>query len=77
MAENLEKYEIATTDVQYIIPGMADEFETKGFKGLKLEPDDMFFWCLMNSFILIFTSLKLMSFVRIHEEFGRLTTLVG
>ena len=41
-----------------------------------LHPDDLLYWCWMNTFILIFTSLKLMNFVRVHDKFGKMVHLV-
>ena len=52
-----------------VIPGRDAE-------DVALPPDDLLFWCRMNSFILIFNALKLMNLVRVHEEFGKMVTLV-
>ena len=52
-----------------VIPRDADD------KNL-LPPDDLLYWCWMNTFILIFTSLKLMNFVRVHDKFGKMVHLV-
>jgi len=53
--------------VNYTIPGLATDNGVD-----EMNSDDIIWWCMLNSTILIFTSLKLMAFARINGEFGKL-----
>ena len=58
----------------YVVPKLAEQYDlsTDGI----ISPDEVLYWCKMNSLILILSFTKLMNLCRVNEQFGQMVTLI-